>query len=268
MRYLITGHKGFIGTNLFNHLIEKGEKVVGIDRPSNICKLLPVDANIDIVIHLAAETDVRKSIRYPGIVFNDNCQSTQAALEMARFNDAKFVFASSCAAENPISPYGASKAAGEAICEAYRHSYNMDITILRLSNVYGPHSQFKNSVIANFIKNILNDIPLTINGDGEQTRDFIYVKDVVTSILYANSPFRNVGSGEVTSINNLVSMLSGLANKLLNKSVDVQYSDKIIGEITSVDPITTVQKIPLKDGLESTFKWFIKYEKAICNYCK
>lgn len=266
MRYLITGHKGFIGSNLYSHLQSNGDFVVGIDLPHNLCNIVPKSINVDTVVHLTASTGVRESIKYPKKVFINNCRSTQVALEIAKINGAKFIFASSRAADNPISPYGASKSAGEALCNAYRNSYEMDISILRLSNVYGPHSWHKSSVIAKFIKNILNDDPLIINGDGTQTRDFVHVKDVVNAILYTNSELRTVCSGEITSINELVSMLSSLADELLEKRVYISYSSEIPGEIKNADSITTTSKIPLSDGLKSTFEWFIKYEKALSNH--
>ena len=156
MNYLITGHKGFIGTNLTNYLYSNGEEVVGLDYSDcDLCDGFPNifwSKKLDTIIHLAAETDVRKSISHPVQTFLRNTKSTINILELATARNAKLIFASSCGAPYSPSPYTASKLACEAICKAYRESYNLNVVILRFPNIYGPYSDNKSSVIPKFIK--------------------------------------------------------------------------------------------------------------------
>lgn len=248
MKYLITGYKGFIGQNLVKYLKNLGHEVEGVDYPFDLCYFIPPFSNIDIVVHLAAETNVRTSILAPGITFIRNCYSMSNAIESARLNNAKFVFASSCAAPESTSPYGASKFACEALCWAYKKSFNLDISILRLANVYGPCSSKKASVIAKFIKLKMKGEPIEIYGTGHQKRDFVYVDDVCKAIV--ESPeFLNVSTGRLTSINSLADML---------KIKNIKNSPPINGEI--FHPETSKWdgcEVELEEGLERTIKWFI-----------
>ena len=156
----------------------------------------------DVIVHLAANTGVVQSVNDPGHDLQTNVIGTVKMLEAARENGvSKFIFASSGAplgdvqppmheelATHPKSPYGASKLAGEAYCSAYFHSFQIDTVSLRFSNVYGPGSSRKNSVIAKFIKSALSKETLEIHGSGEQTRDFIYVDDLVKAIIRLLTP--------------------------------------------------------------------------------
>ena len=248
MKYLITGHKGFIGTNLVNYLEKYGEEVVGLDYPNDVVDNIPGHTNVDVVIHLAAETNVRNSIITPKFTFTRNCISTIHMLDVAKRNSAKFIFISSCGAANPTNPYSASKVAGEALCHAYRKSYNMNISVLRLSNVYGPHSNHKDSVIAKFIKQKLANEPVTINGSGHQKRDFVHVDDVCKAIHECSEDFAEISTGKLTSINTLVELLE------IDKVI---YDSPIEGEI--FHPETQRYKdlmIQLENGLKSTLNWF------------
>jgi len=247
MKYLITGHKGFIGTNLTNYLESVWDEVVGIDYPSDLCKIQANKLDIDIVVHLAAETNVRNSIDNPEI-FIRNCQSTQTALEFARLNNVPFIFASSCSAINTTNPYAASKAAGEALCRAYHKSYELDTRILRFSNIYGPYSKHKESIITKFIKAKLSGEPVVVYGTGHQKRDFIHVLDVCKAIHETNSDIIDISTGHLTSINSIIEIL-GIKN--------VEYAPAIDGEIFS--PQTTAWpgcEVSLEKGLMSTLEWF------------
>ena len=153
----------------------------------------------DVVVHLAANTGVVPSIDDPHRDCLVNVGGTLNCLEAARHGAAtRFIFASSGAplgeveppiheekAPRPSSPYGASKLAGEGYCSAYWSSYGLETVALRFGNVYGPHSSHKTSVVASFIRQALAGEPLVINGNGAQTRDFIYVDDLVQAIQQA-----------------------------------------------------------------------------------
>ncbi len=148
---------------------------------------------IDVVVHLAANTGVAPSVENPRQDMEANVIGTFNILEAARLAGAKnFIFASSGApigeveppiheeiAPKPVSPYGASKLAGEAYCSAYYRTFGLKTVSLRFGNVYGPRSKHKNSVVAKFFKQALAGEPLEIYGDGNQTRDFIYIDDLI-----------------------------------------------------------------------------------------
>lgn len=247
MRYLITGSSGFIGKNLTKYLQDRGEDTSYIDYPMDLCCWIP-SMPADVVVHLAAETDVRKSVKLPDNTIIRNIRSTISALTIARENNARFVFASSCGAPQSLSPYSASKMACEAICKAYQNSYGIPLSILRFSNVYGPHSIHKSSVIAKFIRRILNGMSVEIYGDGNQTRDFIYVEDVCEAIYHNHSSMANIAYGKSISINDLVTLLP---------YSHVEYKKKKPGEINKIDiDSDIVPNTTLGEGLEKTFKWF------------
>ena len=186
------------------------------------------------IIHLAAETSVRRSVLKPVSTVGANVGVTCATLEFARKADAnRFVFASTAAVygdkkdacheddlPNPRSPYAASKLAAEYYCKVYAGLYGIPITILRYFNVYGPgQSPQYAGVITSFLKEVSNRRRPTIFGDGSQTRDFIFVEDVVRATLISLSKtlpaarILNIGTGRATSVSNLAKLVLQLFNK-------------------------------------------------------
>lgn len=159
-----------------------------------------------------------------------------------------------------LSPYSASKLACEAFCTTYRQSYDVRVNILRLSNVYGPHSVHKDSIIAKFIKQCIDKKDLEIFGDGRQTRDFIHVDDVIDTILNCkkSNPL-NIASGEATSILELAEIIRHYSIKYLSYEPKISHSPAIKGEIKKVKLSTDIRPtIPIHKGIESTFKWFVE----------
>lgn len=153
----------------------------------------------DVIVHFAANTGVPKSVEDPRADCINNVIGTFNYLEAARHNEIdRFVFASSGApageveppiheemAPHPVSPYGASKLAGEGYCSAYFRTFGVNTVALRFGNVYGPGSGHKTSVVAKFIRQALLGEPLEIYGDGAQTRDFIFIEDLVDAVILA-----------------------------------------------------------------------------------
>ena len=153
--------------------------------------------NVDCIVHLAANTGVGPSVEDPRLDMECNVMGTFNMLEAARLNGVKkFIFASSGAPAgeveppiheelppHPLSPYGASKLAGEGYCSAYYGTFDVDTVCLRFGNVYGPRSKHKSSVVAKFIRQALNGEICEIYGDGTQTRDFIYIGDLIRAII-------------------------------------------------------------------------------------
>ena len=160
---------------------------------------LEVTKDIDVIVHLAANTGVAPSVEDPRSDCLANVIGTFNYLEAARRKKVRrFVFASSGAPAgevdppiheelppHPVSPYGASKLAGEGYCSAYNRTFGIDSIALRFGNVYGPGSMHKSSIVAKFIKRALTNQTLEIYGDGNQTRDFIYIEDLIDAIVRA-----------------------------------------------------------------------------------
>lgn len=236
----------------------------------------------EAVIHLAAHTGVVESIENPNESFSVNSVGTFNVLEASRMNGIKtFIFASSNASVGeqnppihedmiplPLSPYGASKLNGEALCSAYYNSYGLKTIVLRFANVYGPFSNHKCSVITRFIKRSKSGKQLEIYGDGKQTRDFIHVLDicqalVISIVLKLNIKNRNyifqIGSGKETRIIDIANMIKEF-NKNENKSkLEITFKNVRKGEIQrNFSNISKAQnilnfkpKIKLMDGLRN-----------------
>ena len=286
MRIFITGGSGFIGTYLCKKLASL-HKVTVYDNFSNSnrenfsvmenvtlivgdildnSKLLYSMKNHDIVIHLAAKTDVIDSIHNPDNTFQTNVQGTQNVLDSCKSNAISKIIVTSSAAvyqnsgnsvdevstTEPLSPYGQSKLDMENITVKSEINYS----ILRLFNVYG--NGHTTGVIANFRKNILENTPLTIFGDGKAIRDFIHIDDVVDAIILSmksTSGIYNIASGNGTSITDLAKLLI----ELFGKNSEIIYKSARVGEIIySVANITKSQnklgfnpKIILNEGLKT-----------------
>ena len=299
IKWLITGGCGFIGTNLVKALVSQEENCismvdnfsVGTHRP-NFCDVKIIGDNIldenhmvnitkdvDIIVHLAANTGIPLSIENPKMNMLANAFGTFIMLEAARLNGVKkFIFASSGAAggepdekiSHPVSPYGASKLAGEAYCSAYYHTYGIKTTVLRFSNVYGPGSEHKNSIVAKFIRQAMSNEPLDIYGTGNQTRDFIYVDDIVQAILcvamkddIGGQTFQ-IAIGHETKVTELTKKLIVLLSDSGSTNIRVQHSAPRAGDLqrSSVDVSRTKQVLgweaqtDLSQGLKKTIEWF------------
>ncbi len=243
----------------------------------------------DIIVHLAANTGVGPSVENPRADMEANVVGTFNLLEACR-NKAvrRFVFASSGApvgeceppiheelAPHPVSPYGASKLAGEGYCSAYYRTFGIETVMLRFGNVYGPGSIHKGSVVAKFIRRALNNQPLEIYGDGKQTRDFIYIDDLIQAIWQA-ATMPDIGGQTfqiATSAETTVSELSERLIKQLKNAgfpeVEVKKSAPRIGDVkrnysdtTKANRVLRWQHhIDLDAGIEKTLSWFLKISR-------
>ena len=235
----------------------------------------------DFVFHQAAVASVSKSVADPVAANEVNANGTLNVLVAARDNHVKkVVYASSCAVygdnpvlpkredmlPEPLSPYAVTKMAGEYYCQVFRQVYGLQAVCLRYFNVYGPrqdpHSDYA-AVIPRFITRALQNEPLTIFGDGEQTRDFVFIKDVVrANILAAEGKpegVYNVGTGEAISINRLAQVIAAITGKKLNilyqqlRSGDILHS---LADISKARGMDYQPKYSLEDGLGETIRWF------------
>jgi len=243
----------------------------------------------DAVVHLAAESGVPISIEKPVESTETNVMGTLSCLEAARGAGIdRFVFASSSAAvgnsempvherrpTSPLSPYGASKLAGEGLCSAYFHAYGINTVALRFGNVYGPGSGHKTSVVAKFIRQAAAGETLEIYGDGSQTRDFIYVDDLVEAIRLAataegvGGEVFQIAAGSETTIGELTDALVRVMNGA-GERVKVRYTEPRLGDAQRNYSDTSKARellrwtpaVDLDEGLRRTADWFASADEA------
>lgn len=300
MKVLITGGAGFIGSHVTELLLEAGHQVAIMD---NIlvqkyhidpeAKLYPYDIAAEeagkvfssfrpeVVFHLAAQISVQNSMSNPRFDASENLLGTIAVLEHCRSIGAKKIIFSSTAAvygqplsdilteTNPIKPqsfYGLSKYSAEEYIKLFANLYDLDYTILRYANVYGERQDFsgEGSVILNFIEKLLSGNRPIIFGTGEQTRDFIFVRDVAAANLAAltlgSKETYNISSHQSVSINKLLKQLC----EILKVSVKANYDSPRLGDILhsrldhnkAVKELTWKPQFSLEEGLRLTCAYF------------
>jgi UDP-glucose 4-epimerase len=253
----------------------KLEVVKGDVRDKSIIRRIMNGA--EAVVHLAALINIERSVVDPFETHDVNVNGTLNVLEeAAKAGVRRFIFASSSSVygdENllplkeeyplyPSSPYAASKASAEGYCRAFNKCYGLGTVVLRYFNVYGPRQKksFYSSVIARFLQNALNGEPLIVYGDGTQTRDFIYIDDVVDATVLAlesddiNGETFNVCTGKPTSINDLVESIKEIFKNDLKviyekpRKGDIKHN---YGEPSKIEKMLGFKpKITLKEGLK------------------
>jgi UDP-glucose 4-epimerase len=310
-RVLITGGCGFIGANLTEFLLDHTDWHINIlDNLSvgsldsieslkeftnriyffkgDITNLEDVGKAIEgcsYVVNLAAQTGVKPSLKNPFLDLEVNILGTLNLLKNSVDNKIKkFIQASSSAVlgdqkmplkeemfPRPNSPYGASKLSGENYCRIFSNTYNLNSNVLRFSNVYGKKAHAKNSIIPKFIKRIILNEVLEIYGDGNQTRDFIYVEDICNgiylSLIKETQKFEliQLGTGMETSVNSLVRIFEELVKEYSLDIPDVVFKEPLPGEVfRSYADISKANKIlgfsiqnDLEKGLRKSFAWFL-----------
>ncbi len=214
MRVLITGHTGFIGSNMFRFLKNvKSVEPVGYSKSTgqdifDLSQLMNAVKDCDLLYHFAAYTKPAESVLNPVETIETNIKGTLNILEACRRYDRSLVYISSCeiygdseitikedAIINPPNPYAASKAAVDRICYAYFKSYGLDVKIARLFNPYGPNQQL-NKIIPTFYFQAAKNKPISVFGDGTDTRDYVYIDDIVRGLWYS----KKLPSGEVINL--------------------------------------------------------------------
>lgn len=303
MKVIITGGLGFIGQNLARWLrgCDNSIELVAIDWRTdstdqecalfdvvvNTCfadeETLPLYKDADAVVHLAAYTTVQESIHNPHRTFENNVGKTERMLEYARLNapNIHFIFSSTGGAiigeydgeiheeiaARPISPYGASKLAIEGLMSAYNGSFNLRCVSLRFSNVYGPYSGRKGSVVAAFCKSYVDSGTLQINGDGRQTRDYVYVDDICRAIEVViqkkGQGLYQLGTGIGTSILELADVFQSIdPDKQIERIFIAPLSGEVRHNVTNCSRIEKelgfTPTMKLQEGVKVTMKWFQK----------
>jgi UDP-glucose 4-epimerase len=298
MKILITGGAGFIGSNIADSYLRAGHEVVIVDDLSTgkrenvpdrakfyeLSILSPEINDIlaaekpNVLSHHAAQIDVRKSVADPAADAETNIVGSLRLIESCRKQGIqKIIFASTGGAiygeqdffpadethpTRPLSPYGIAKFAIEKYLYFYQQSYNIPYVALRYANVYGPrqNAHGEAGVVAIFTDKLLNAEAPTIYGDGSQTRDYVFVGDVVACSLEALSPevtgIFNVGTGAETDVNALANQLL----QIVGVDVPIKYAPAKPGEqMRSCIKPGALQKLPpthFSQGLKKTVEWF------------
>jgi UDP-glucose 4-epimerase len=311
LRILVTGGAGFIGSHLAEKLVGLGHEVIVLDdlstgREENIVHLRDsitfikgsitdrallsrVMEGVQVVFHQAALGSVPRSVEDPVTTHEVNITGTFNVLLAARDAGVKrVVYAASSSAygdtptlpkvetmlPNPLSPYAVSKLVGEYYCQVFTRVYGLETVSLRYFNVFGPrqnpHSQYA-AVIPKFITAALKDEPLSVFGDGEQSRDFTYIDNVVQANLLAMaSPHAvgkvyNVACGGRYTLNELIRQLEAI----FGRQLEVQYLPPRAGDVKhSEASITEAQRdlgyrvlVSFEEGLKKTAEWYIQMER-------
>ncbi len=242
---------------------------------------------IDTVVHLAAQVSVPHSVENPIFDMDLNVKGIVNVLEASRLNKVrKFIFASSAAplgdvpqpvheerVPRPTSPYGASKLAGEGYCSAYYRTFGVLTVVLRFGNVYGPRSKHKSSIVAKFIKQSLNGEPLEIYGDGTQTRDFIYIDDLVQAVMLSaqsevGGEIFQIATHKETTVNEIAAQIKEIVERETKRKVEIIHGGARLGDIKkNYSDISKARKMlgfepkyELRSGLMKTWEYFRKCE--------
>ena len=304
--YIIIGGSGFVGSHLIDYLVKHNQRITVIDiiPADNATRLKPymtsyiryvwksthdIESNdlsdADYIIHLASQADVPLALSSPRYTYQQNVMGIVHLLEILRkVNPEKVIYMSS---ENvygdvipehvpihedeplrPANPYGASKAAADLTCQAYAKSYGLPITVIRSGTLFGPNARLK-QVIPIFIRQAVKGQPITIEGDGSQTRDFNYISNLVEGVITACSSKAmgvfNMASGQELSIFQIAVAIIKAANSKsqivhkpwrageqgLRLALDIRKAQSIFG----YNP-----KISFEDGLRPTIRWIRQIE--------
>ena len=302
MKVLVTGGAGFIGSHLVDRLVQEGHDVIVVDNLSTgkrrnlnrTARFYKLDIQSwrlervfrnerpNVVMHLAAQMDVRKSVEDPMFDAQVNILGTLNILQQSvKHGVRKIIFSSSGGAiygeqdvypapethpTKPLSPYGLSKLCGEQYLSYYQRIGGLQVVSLRYANVYGPRQdpEGEAGVVAIFIQKLLNNEQPVINGNGRQTRDFVFVEDVVEANLAMIGPETegtyNVGTGIETSINDLFRILAqhtgSTCKEVHGPAKKGEQARSVVDSSKLRHEMSWEPRINITDGLKRTVEFF------------
>jgi len=306
-KYLVTGGAGFIGSHLCKQLLDAGHHVTCVDNfyngnlnnirglfnsknfyfveedILNFDRIKELAKDCDHIHHLAAQIHVEKSIIRPDETMEINLQGTRNLLEICTQNkNISMTLASSAevygespgahsetSALNPQSPYAASKVAAEALCISYYYTYGSNVRVIRNFNTFGPRQKSSGygSVISIFCRRALDNKPLIIYGDGEQTRDYQYIDDAIEGYLLSE----NWPAGEIVNtgfgVDHKIIDIGKTIIDICGSKSNIVFADPRPGEVhklrSNIDKLKSYGFMPensLRDGLEKYIEWLQKYD--------
>jgi UDP-glucose 4-epimerase len=313
VKILITGGAGFVGSHLSDKYTKKGNTVICLDNFMsgnliNIRHLLSyrnfklingdvrdldllekIMTDVEVVFHLAAQIHVDRSIIEPKLTYDINISGTQNILELARRYDVRKVIHASTSEvygtaqytpmdeKHPLNaphPYGASKTAADRMCYAYKQTYGMDITIMRLFNIFGPRQRDTGygGVISIFVRRALSGMPPIVYGDGKQTRDYTYIEDVLSAydavLNYKgilDGPI-NFGTGrevKIIDLANKIIRLTGQQGKIKPVYVEPRPGEvqRLLADISHAKKLLKWEpECTLDEGLKKFVDWYRDYK--------
>jgi nucleoside-diphosphate-sugar epimerase len=278
---LVTGHTGFIGSNMLAYLREIGEDPIGYSTTTgrDIFNTEMLDSfveAVDLVYHFAAYAKPGESKQKPVYAIETNVKGCLNVLDACHRYSVPLIYASSCEIYGdsevaiteefelkPPNPYAASKAAADRICYAYHACYDMDIKIVRLFNPYGPYQQL-NKIIPVFYNQAKKGEDITVYGDGKDTRDYVYIDDIVRGLWSARAlqagEAMNLATGRETTTLEIAQRII----YLMDSDSNVKFMDyplehgNIKNQVGSYDKARNVGWKPmfsLREGIERTIRW-------------
>jgi len=280
-KILVTGHTGFIGKNMLEHLKKIDEAPLGYSksRGRDIFDTEMLDRFVkyaDLVYHFAAYAKPGESKRNPVYAIDTNVKGCLNVLEACRKHNVPMIYASSCEiygdSEVPITeefelkppnPYAASKAAADRICYAYHACYGVDIKIVRLFNPYGPNQQL-NKIIPVFCNQAINGEDLTVYGNGNDTRDYVYIDDIIRGLCKAKDlpagEAMNLAMGRATTTLKIAKLvLDIVGGNSLIKSEDYPLEHggirNQVGSYDKAKKLGWKPEVSLSEGIKRTIRW-------------
>jgi len=288
----MTGDKGFIGSNMEKSLCGKDAEIVGYSRRSgfdvlNINQLRRIAKSCDVVYHFAAEAKPGESVLNPVRTIEVNLKGSLNVLEVCRDLGIPLVYPSSCEIYgdsavpiredfplNPTNPYAASKAAVDRFCYMYHRCYGVDVKIVRLFNPYGPNQQL-NKIMPTFYFKAARNEPITVYGDGTDTRDYVYVRDIVEGLWCAGKlpagEAANLATGKATTNLEVAKLVKELAESD-SEIIFVDYPEAFGGIRHQVGSYERAKRLigweprtALRDGVRETINWLKQITLEECD---
>lgn len=282
MTVLVTGHSGFIGRNLVEQLREAKAEVKEYSRNEGFdildqALIIRQSKQVDILYHLAAYAKPAESLENPSLALRINLEGTFNVLEACRRNEFTLVYPSTCEIYgdstdpiteehpiNPPNPYAASKAAADRLCFSYAKAYGLRIVIERLFNPYGPYQQLE-KIMPTFYFQAIRGEPITVYGDGKDTRDYTYVQDVVRALLLGG----DLKGGDVVNIctgkKSTILDIANLVKKATNSKSEIMLrgyprlfggiKNQVGSNMKAISELGWRPQVDLEEGIRRTIGW-------------